>query len=366
MKYSAVTLILTLLLPGVQTAEAMARPAVEILYPGEHVSTERCRLSVVGYSTVPKLQLYVNGEMWGELTVRDSVFHYSVRLPYGLNNIAVIPVVGNTASVTGDTAQVLCGPRFSREEGRLFESYQFHSDESPGECLRCHVQDVGDESQASNAEWCYPCHNMVRQRLRAHTIEDIRPCTGCHRIRRDLTVAAIMTPEEKNPCYQCHSDKIGLFTKDYVHGPVAGGSCTVCHDPHGSSFAKTLVRPVPVLCESCHTEISGTEKAVQHYPFAQGWCVDCHDPHSTSNKWALLKGGQELCKNCHFNDRTEATHTHPFDVKPKHKLASHLSLGESGLLECLSCHEPHAGNAPYLLRTNTANMCMGCHPNRGL
>lgn len=339
---------------------------MEILVPGEHVSTCRNRVSVVGYAGVSTLHLYLNGEFQTALTVKDSVFHASVLLPYGLNEIKLVPGTSNaieTGSV-GDSVEILCGPRFSRDQGRFFGNYRFHGNERPAVCLRCHVQDLDQETGVRNADWCYPCHNSVRQRLREHTIDDVRPCTGCHRIGRDLTAAAAEVEGMHNPCYECHRDKIGLFAQDYVHGPVAGGTCTVCHDPHGSEFAMTLVRPVPVLCDGCHPDVSGATGSVQHYPFAQGWCVDCHDPHATNNRWVLTKEGQELCLNCHFGDGTEITHRHPFGVEPEHKLASPLPLGKKGELECLSCHMAHASDADYLLRTDQANICLGCHPDR--
>jgi predicted CXXCH cytochrome family protein len=338
---------------------------VEILVPGEHISSSRNRVSIVGYAEVPVLRLYVNGEFQTELTVQDSVFHASVSLPYGLNEIEIVPMTSDIAHTLpiGDSVEILCGPRFSREQGRFFGNYRFHGEEKPSACLNCHAQDIEMESGRRKAEWCYPCHNTIRQRLREHTVDDVRPCTGCHPIDRDLTAMGADIRGQHNPCYQCHQDKIGLFVQDYVHGPVAGGTCTVCHDPHGSEFAMTLVSPVPVLCATCHTDISGKNDLVQHYPFAQGWCIDCHDPHATSNKWVLIKEGAELCFNCHYGDGTEITHRHPYGVKPKKKLASPLPLGKDGKLECLSCHKAHASNATKMLRTNTANICLGCHPD---
>jgi predicted CXXCH cytochrome family protein len=360
MKNICAALFLILLTTGI----ARGTPLIEIIVPGEHVSLERSRISVVGHSTAPVVRLYLNGEFEAELVVRDNVFHTSVRLPYGLNEIRVVPVDDNNRENASaqDAVEVLCGPRVSREQGRLFAEYRFHSSEQPAVCLDCHTGDADGTPGAGGAEWCYPCHNTVRQRLRAHTVEDIRPCTGCHRIRQDLTAESFETTGGENPCFQCHSDKVGLLEEEYVHGPVAGGACTICHDPHGSDYASTLVSPVPVLCETCHDQLSGENKPVQHYPFLRGWCIDCHDPHATSNKWVLVKKGRDLCLNCHLIDGTQRAHRHPYGVKPKNKLAVPLTLGEDGKLECLSCHEPHAARANDLLRSDRSNVCLGCHP----
>jgi predicted CXXCH cytochrome family protein len=361
MTYRAAIICLAVLTVG----GARNSSAVEILVPGEHISSSRSSISIVGYATVPILHLYVNGAFRGELAVQDSIFHAKVRLPYGLNEI-LITHTGSEASSNdpdNDSISVLCGPRFSRDQIRFFDEYRFHDRERPAACRRCHVQNEGAQP-AGMGEWCYPCHNDVRQRLREHIVDDTRPCTGCHLIERDLQTT-IQTGIDNNPCYQCHTDKIGLLARDYVHGPVAGGSCTVCHDPHGSQFAKTLVSPVPILCQACHLSVSGQTLPVQHYPFAQGWCVDCHDPHATSNKWVLLKEGQELCLGCHFTDATRKTHRHPYGVKPRNKkLASQLQLGKDGKLDCLTCHTPHASTASFLLRTDEENKCLGCHLER--
>lgn len=365
MKYRAaavgVILLMAGMIPPVGGAWS-AVPTVEILVPQEHVSTEHSRISIVGRSRLKSVRVLVNGAFFREVAVRDSTFHASLRLPYGLNNIAILPAADETSplAVEGDSVEVLCGPEFTRDQGRLFVDYHFHNREAPTECLRCHAQ---PEDSPPSSDWCNPCHNTVRQRLEEHTVEKTRPCTGCHKIEADLTTMNAAGPGGANPCYDCHPDKIGLASRDYVHGPVAGGACTVCHDPHGSQYAKTLVRPVPVLCESCHTDISGRNRDHQHYPFEQGWCIECHDPHATNNRWVLLKTGEELCMSCHFTSGSQRTHNHPHGVKPKKPLPPQLHLSASGELECLTCHQPHASDAHYLLRIRSEgeNMCLGCH-----
>lgn len=342
-----------------------AVPAVEILVPPEHVSTEHSRIAVVGRSNAPEIQVFVNGAFVLRTATRDSIFHVSLRLPYGLNDVVVTPVAEDPVVVDegGASIEILCGPAFTRDQGRLFVEYRFHNRIAQTQCLPCHTR---PQDTTPSLDSCNPCHNKVRQRLEEHTVDKSRPCTGCHTIESDLTATNPAGPGGANPCYDCHPDKIGLLARDYVHGPVAGGSCTVCHDPHGSQFTKTLVRPVPVLCESCHIDISGRYRKHLHYPFEQGWCIECHDPHATNNRWVLLKSGEELCMSCHFTDGSQRTHNHPHGVKPKKPLPPHLHLGSTGELECLTCHQPHGSDAPYLLRLRSdgENMCLGCHRDR--
>jgi predicted CXXCH cytochrome family protein len=187
-------------------------------------------------------------------------------------------------------------------------------------------------------------------------------CSDCHLVNEDLTVSRPRTHSDANPCYGCHQSKIGEFDQDYVHGPVAGGACTICHDPHGSDFADTLNQPAVLLCLSCHEDQVPGRFEVEHQPFTNGQCVDCHDPHSTMNRWVLVRSSEQLCFPCHGADGEIASHQHPYNVKPRRKLEVALQLTPSGRLECLSCHEAHGGSQRAMLRSPTADLCVGCHP----
>jgi len=112
-------------------------------------------------------------------------------------------------------------------------------------------------------------------------------------------------PYQEKQCEGCH-DKLkegGLirakneicfvchtnFVKGtYVHGPVAAADCLACHEPHMSNFPKLLRSPPEKVCGTCH---SGKRiAAAMHDKFAaqQLLCADCHDPHF-GNAQFLLK-----------------------------------------------------------------------------
>ncbi len=344
---------------------------LEILAPDTQVSTELPRIHVVGRTTCPEVVIELNGEIVGTTTVRDSLFHFLVHLPYGLNEITV----KNPAALLGQdtdlgkndwgtpsvTLDVMCGPRIPSKYQKVFTRYVFHGRDDHELCLDCHD---GNENSGvgQDADWCLACHPVIKERFVSHSTNDMQVCTNCHRIEADLKAGEMTGFSEMNPCFLCHKDKIGEFAQDFIHGPVAGGTCTVCHNPHGSVFDKNLRTPVPVLCLYCHTDVEGSTSPVQHAPFKDGQCVRCHDPHATGNRWVLVSASSELCFECHDRSTEMAKHKHPFGVKPNLKMATSLPLTENGKLECLTCHFAHGSQAPNLLKSKGANLCLGCHP----
>ena len=94
----------------------------------------------------------------------------------------------------------------------------------------------------------------------------------------------------------CHDS---FEAKEYLHGPVALGECTVCHKPddiakHTFKFA----RAGNDLCLNCHLEQTAGKNV--HKPVKEGSCVKCHNPHSSDNEGLLVKESvAELCAECH-------------------------------------------------------------------
>ena len=57
------------------------------------------------------------------------------------------------------------------------------------------------------------------------------------------------SPGNGQLCGRCHELDL---TRRYVHGPLASGGCTVCHDPHSSRYRYLLVSDSDGFCLSCH------------------------------------------------------------------------------------------------------------------
>lgn len=110
-----------------------------------------------------------------------------------------------------------------------------------------------------------------------HSPYQDKQCNSCH----DQSKMGKLTKSLPDLCYQCHED----FSNKYkaIHGPVAGGQCTMCHSPHTSSNTGLLTRTNQSLCLYCHEskQIMETEA---HLTIKDAACTDCHNPHGGENR----------------------------------------------------------------------------------
>jgi predicted CXXCH cytochrome family protein len=118
--------------------------------------------------------------------------------------------------------------------------------------------------------------------------------------------------------------------KMLFHSPYQDKQCGICHDQ--STMGK-LLKSQPELCYQCHEDFSTTLK-VLHGPVGGGQCNMCHNPHMSMNKHLLIRVNQSLCLLCH-------------DQKQVRETAVHKEINDA---ECTSCHNPHGGNDRYALR----------------
>jgi predicted CXXCH cytochrome family protein len=105
-----------------------------------------------------------------------------------------------------------------------------------------------------------------------------RECAACH----DQQSLGNMVEPEPGLCYMCHED-FGA-TYEYLHGPVAGGYCTSCHDPHLSENEKLLRLTGEQLCLHCHNPES-VFKNEMHQDLEGMTCTDCHNPHGGEDRF---------------------------------------------------------------------------------
>ena len=113
-----------------------------------------------------------------------------------------------------------------------------------------------------------------------------------------------------------------------VHKPYKEKRCEECHTPD-----KRLLMPMPDLCYKCHKSF-GETYAVVHGPVASGNCTNCHNQHSSKYQKLLIRPGQQLCLFCHNSAQVFANRVHK----------------EIEDAECTLCHSPHGGKTRYMVK----------------
>ncbi len=191
-------------------------------------------------------------------------------------------------------------------------------------CLLCHYSH-GSANKAilssavpSLCSNCHPSEAALSQRsLTRHApMTDARSCMNCH----DPHVAdqpKLLHVAERALCLGCHDKaletesgaikdvKAFLEANKGGQGPLKGKACATCHNPHGSDYARLLVKYYAptfytaysegkyALCFSCHDKKAFTEiKSVAATGFRNG-NKNLHFAHV--NK--IIKG--RTCRTCH-------------------------------------------------------------------
>ena len=189
-------------------------------------------------------------------------------------------------------------------------------------------------------------------------------------------LVAVPAWSQGNDCLACHAK---VTEGKSVHAPAAAkGGCETCHGPvdakstpHGGKgrFGKGLVEAMPNLCFRCH-EKKDFEGKVSHAPVDAGMCLTCHDAHSSPNARLLVREGSFLCLDCH-DDILKKPHVIAGFTRAGHPLGNEKKavpaedpLRPGNRFSCASCHDPHRGALPKLLRDDprTMEFCMKCHP----
>lgn len=205
------------------------------------------------------------------------------------------------------------------------------------------------------AEKCLTCHSTgLRQHWSGsqHANEDMA-CNNCHRIHtpNDPVLDRVTQPEV---CFKCHKEQRALMHRISTHPVLAGKmGCTDCHNPHGSTGPKLLVKnSVNETCWTCHAEKRGPY-LFEHQPVSDD-CTNCHNPHGSSNPTLLKARLPWLCQECHSGDHARTLYsganlpggavTSVNGTKPLQNQSAAVQLVAR---DCLNCHSLiHGSNNP--------------------
>lgn len=169
------------------------------------------------------------------------------------------------------------------------------------------------------------------------------------------------TPGSKvQRCMWCHrNDQPRFRTSPHAMG---GMDCTSCHDiVCGQStglwpLQKTITQYGSLLqpdtssstCLECHSDVVAQFEMSEGHRLEEGIveCVSCHNPHEPQQNWGMSGFGSKVCDSCHVDK------TGPFVFEH----------GATRVEGCAACHTPHGSPNRHMLNfQNVAEQCYGCH-----
>jgi len=216
-------------------------------------------------------------------------------------------------------------------------------------------------AEAVDPSQCMACHEAP-VRGAQHTPHAALPgsCTTCHAGAAEHMSAKVEGKEGPGPafpknadaanatCLSCHEKDSKANWHMGVHDRRKV-SCTSCHSVHASKSKTALLnqKTDSETCFACHKSERAKTLRTSHHPMREGkmGCASCHDPHDGSRpKLLKAESTNELCYSCHAEKRG------PF-------LFEHAPVRE----DCASCHDPHGSNHKRLLAQKLPNLCWNCH-----
>ncbi len=136
-------------------------------------------------------------------------------------------------------------------------------------CTDCHVIHATEQkvlNKTTQAEVCFACHKEQRAQTRRISTHPMAitglattakmACADCHNPHGSTGPKMLVKNTVNDTCFTCHAEKRGPFL--WEHAPVVD-DCTNCHTPHGSSNAPLLKTRVPWLCQECHSGDHGAQ-----------------------------------------------------------------------------------------------------------
>ncbi len=338
-------------------------PPFSILAPLPFTSTSSEYLFIVvsAADDIEEPTVIVNdGSERKPLRSEEGIHHFRVQLALGLNVVDVKGMRG-AEEVHAESLGIFRTSKIGMRIRSPFPKYVFHTEGVEDQCLKCHV--VGDDTASAQGVMalntlCLKCHNPLMSERFVHGPIAVGTCAVCHSFSSRPNKYEL-NQDSFDLCLLCHVKKAeALKAAANTHGPLGAALCDICHEPHSSPNYSQLRQPSGEICMICHKTLEKVfvEKAVLHKPFEQRKCATCHDPHFSDHPFLLKKDGVKLCLSCH-EDRM-AGHRHPVGVVPRKQLPFDARYGPEGELVCVTCHNPHGDNGEKML---PGEGCPACH-----
>jgi len=257
----------------------------------------------------------------------------------------------------------------------------------------CPQESAKGDAELTTVEMCAKCHlyqaNLFKSEPHlaldtkglASMVGATNSCAACHldvgtvsTFRGGISDAAIsqgctatfsfgetVAPAVKSQrCLACHrSNQPRYFASP--HG-LSGMDCTSCHDIlcGTSSGVMPLQKAVSyyrsslqgeasaATCGECHGDVLAQFELNEKHRLEEGIldCISCHDPHEPQTRLALGGFKQRECTKCHAG-----------------KGSPHVFEHGSGFIEgCTACHHAHGSPNRHMLSFQSqGELCYSCH-----
>jgi DmsE family decaheme c-type cytochrome len=240
------------------------------------------------------------------------------------------------------------------------------SEQVPSLLLEYSAPVAGSPLQNTETEDCRSCHEedlTLFNRTYHATLEE--SCNSCHKgaeadehLKKELEgvdvpgpdIRKLPTEDANAVCLSCHERTHHAAWEGSAH-QRRGLKCIDCHAVHSFESERRQLKTAEAseTCFGCHKDIRAMSLRTSHHPVREGLmgCESCHNPHDGSRpKMIKADWVNELCYKCHTEKRG------PF-------LWEHAPMRES----CLNCHNPHGSNHDKMLQAKLPYLCQRCHLN---
>jgi len=225
---------------------------------------------------------------------------------------------------------------------------------------------AGSPLQNTETKDCRSCHEedlTLFNRTYHATLEE--SCNSCHKgpeaeehLKQELEgvdvpgpdIRKLPTEDANAVCLSCHERTHHAAWEGSAH-ERRGLKCIDCHAVHSFKSERRQLKTAEAseTCFGCHKDIRAMSLRTSHHPVREGLmgCESCHNPHDGSRpKMIKADWVNELCYKCHTEKRG------PF-------LWEHAPMREN----CLNCHNPHGSNHDKMLQAKLPYLCQRCHLN---
>jgi predicted CXXCH cytochrome family protein len=322
-----------------------------ILHPADRSSVRTERIRVIGVVRNPAITSLLcqvkGGEVVGNRTisVTDGAFTVLVQLARGVNELSIVE---QKSGLTQKISVYLARDTTRPPDG--FRPYFSHAPiEKEDQCGDCHNLKVKPVSykRLTPSATCVTarCHSGMGKGKFVHGPIGSGSCTACHNSHGTTNQHMVSRPGDAG-CYTCHDTKKAEFKGQVIHAPVASGGCTECHDAHQSDLKFQLKgTSLQGLCLTCH-DANLVRSANLHTPVKEGNCTVCHNAHASSYRALLGSPADTVCFSCHEDAKKGLAQKYV-----------HKPVKEG----CQKCHDPHGSSQKASLHKAAQVLCVECH-----